>query len=403
MSARAILHVDMDAFFASVEQRDNPDYRDRPVIVGADPKQGKGRGVVAACSYEARRFGVHSALPISQAWKLCPRAVYVRPNGKLYSDVSRAVMEILGRFTDLVEPISIDEAFLDVTGSRRLFGSPLEIARLVKEAIRAEQRLTCSVGIAPNKFLAKIASDLEKPDGLTCVETGFEERFLRPLPIRAIWGVGPKTEIRLRDMGIQTIGDVASRPLDFWLKTWGRHGEHLWRLSRGIDDRPVESARGFKSLSHENTFPEDTWDLKAIRKVLLHLSGEVALRARKNQVAGRTVTLKWRHADFTTLTRQSSLREATDDASRIYEVVSKQMRKLLPLRQSVRLVGVGLTDFRVERAQPGLFDAPAEKRRNLNSSLDKIAEKFGVGVVRKASLLDQDDDRDERFSSFLKR
>ncbi len=403
MSGRAILHVDMDAFFASVEQRENPELQGRPVIVGADPQQGKGRGVVAACSYEARRFGVHSALPISQAWRLCPQATFVRPNGKLYSHVSRAVMEILSRFTDLVEPISIDEAFLDVTGSGRLFGPPKSIAQQVKDSIRAEQRLTCSVGIAPNKFLAKIASDLEKPDGLTCVEPGSERAFLAPLPVRAIWGVGPRTEVKLRELGIETIADVARRSLEFWSQTWGHHGEHLWRLSHGIDDRPVQPASGFKSLSHESTFSQDTEDLDAIRRVLLQLCGEVAVRARKNKVAGRTVTLKWRYADFTTLTRQTSLREATDDASRIYEVVTKLVQKLLPPAQKIRLVGVGLSDFRSEPTQVGLFDPPSAKKRELNASLDRIAEKFGPGVVRKASLLTHGDDEDQRFSSFLKR
>ncbi len=402
MSGRAILHVDMDAFFASVEQRENPAWQGLPVIVGADPKGGRGRGVVAACSYEARRFGVRSALPISQAWRLCPKAVYVRPNGALYSGVSRAVMEILRRFTDLVEPVSIDEAFLDVTGSRRLFGDAVEIARSIRQTVRDEQRLTCSVGVAPNKFLAKIASDLNKPDGLTVVEAGSEAEFLKPLPIRRMWGVGPKTEERLRAMGVATIGDVAARPLKFWVQALGGSGDHLWRLAHGLDERPVQPHSGFKSLSHESTFPEDTGDLKLIRQALLHLSEEVARRARKNHVRARTVTLKWRHADFTTLTRQSSLGEATDDAARIFATVCKLAGQFYPLAQKVRLVGVGLSHLDSSRRQAGLFDSPVSRKMELDASLDRIAEKYGTGAVRKASLLDKPDD-DDRFSSFLKR
>src|SRR5499426_2541193 len=224
---RSILHVDMDAFYASVEQLDQPEYKGRPVIVGADPKGGKGRGVVAACSYEARKFGVRSALPISRAWKLCPDGVYVRPRMRRYAEVSRDVMEVLRRYTDLVEPLSIDEAFLDITGSIALFGSPDQIARSIKQEIRDRTGLTASVGLAPNKFLAKIASDIRKPDGFMVVEEKDVEAFLNDLPISRLWGVGPKTEQRLHELGFRTIGQLAKADREALLGTLGSLGEHL--------------------------------------------------------------------------------------------------------------------------------------------------------------------------------
>src|SRR5437867_921306 len=236
---RSILHVDMDAFYASVEQLDHPEYKGKPVIVGADPKGGRGRGVVAACSYEARRFGVRSALPISRAWKLCPDGVYVRPRMQRYVEVSAQVMEVFRRYTDLVEPLSIDEAFLDITGSARLFGPPEQIAVEVKKEIHRTTGLTASVGLAPNKFLAKIASDLRKPDGLVVVPDKDIEHFLRDLPISRLWGVGPKTEQRLREMGFQTIGQLTAAPRDSLIRSLGSLGEHLFQLARGNDGRPV--------------------------------------------------------------------------------------------------------------------------------------------------------------------
>ncbi len=401
---KTILHVDMDAFFASVEQRERPELAGRPVIVGADPREGRGRGVVAACSYEARRFGVHSALPISQAYRRCPQAVYLRPNGRLYQAVSHQVMTILGRFSDLVEPISIDEAFLDVTGSQRLFGTPVQIAKIIKETIQREERLTCSIGLAPNKFLAKVASDLNKPDGLTLVEPGREAEFLAPLGVRRIWGVGAKTEARLKSLGVRTIGDVARKPLQFWIDRLGRHGVHLWELSHGRDRRQVEPRGAFKSLSHESTFAEDTQDLERIRATLLALSEAVALRLRKNGVRGRNVTLKWRWADFTTLTRQTTLGQATDDAQSVYRACSELLSKLLPLRQRVRLVGVavGRLEGAGQKQQPGLFDENSRRKRRLDQSVDAILEKFGQTSIKKASLLDDPYDEDDRFSSFLK-
>ena len=230
---RHILHVDMDAFYASVEQLDQPDLEGRPVVVGADPKAGTGRGVVAACSYEARSFGIHSALPISHAWRRCPGAVYLRPRIARYQEVSGAIMEILRRYTDMVEPISIDEAFLDVTGSTALLGPAEAIARDVKSAIKTDIGLTASIGMAPNKFLAKIASDLNKPDGFVSVGESEVEGFLADLPVSKLWGVGPKTATRLQKLGIGTIGEIAAIPRQLMVETLGASGDHLWRLSRG--------------------------------------------------------------------------------------------------------------------------------------------------------------------------
>jgi len=251
----------MDAFYASIEQLDNPALKGRPVIVGADPRQGLGRGVVAACSYEARKFGVRSALPISRAWKLCPEGAFVRLRMERYVEVSHEVMEVLRRFTNLVEPLSIDEAFLDVTGSTTLFGAPIQIARAVKKQIREATGLTASAGVAPNKFLAKIASDLKKPDGLVLVEPGDVQAFLADLPISRLWGVGPKTEIRLREMGLHTIGAVRARKQEDLTEMLGSNlGAHLYHLAMGHDDRPVIPNWEPKSISNETTFEEDTRD-----------------------------------------------------------------------------------------------------------------------------------------------
>ncbi len=404
MPQSIILHVDMDAFFASVEQRERPELAGLPVIVGADPQGGRGRGVVAACSYPARKFGVHSAMPISQAYRLCPQGVYLRPNGRLYQDVSQRIMEILRRYSDLVEPISIDEAFVDVTGSLRLFGLPRQIAEAIKETVRIEERLTCSIGIAPNKFLAKVASDRQKPDGITIVEPGREREFLAPLSVRCIWGVGPKTESRLLQLGVKTIGDVSQRPLAYWADRFGHHGEHLWRLSQGQDSRRVQPSSGFKSLSHESTFARDTDDRSQLRATLLALSEAVAARLRKNRVRGRNVTLKWRYADFTTLTRQQTLRQPTDDGQTVYRACLALWKQLEPLPQKVRLVGVAVGRLEAGEAnrQAGLFDESVQRKRKLDESVDEIVKKFGSASIKKASLLDRHSDEDDRFSSFLK-
>lgn len=404
MTQRAILHLDMDAFFASVEQREHPEYRGRPVIVGADPKNGLGRGVVAACSYEARKFGVHSALPIGRAFRLCPHAVFVRPNGAQYAHVSSGIMEILRRYSDRVEPVSIDEAFVDLTGSQRLLGTPLEAAREIKAVVSREQQLTCSIGIASSKFLAKIASDMRKPDGLFEVAAGAEREFLRELPVGRIWGVGPKTEERLRFLGIGTIGEVAAQSRAFWEERLGKHGGRLWELSHGIDERPVQFRSECQSLSQERTFGADTDDLAAITETLLALSEGVARRARKHGIAAKTVSLKLRFSDFSTFDRQKTFSRQTDDARAVYATAVELLRPFLPLPQKVRLLGIGLSHFDLPgELQPGLFDPGLEKRRRLNAGIDAVVEKFGPQSIRTARLLGRTDEDDQGFSSFLKK
>ncbi len=403
MKSRTILHVDMDAFYASVEQRERPELKGKPVIVGADPKAGKGRGVVAACSYQAREYGIHSALPISRAWQLCPTAIYVRPNGPLYGEVSGRIMEILHHFTDLVEPVSIDEAFLDVSGSSRLFGDGKSIARAIKDRVLKEQELTCSIGVATNKFVAKTASEADKPDGLYIVPMGEERNFLASLPIRKMWGVGPRSEERLKGWEVRTIADIARREQSFWVEKLGKYGGHLWHLSQGIDDRPVQPSRALKSLSHEATFETDCSDFEEIRKTLLSLSEKVARRCRKHGLEGSCVRLKWRFEDFSTFTRQRKLGESTEDAQRIFAVALDLSRDFFPLTRAVRLVGVGVSGFEERRStsQPALFGGSERRKRSLDDSVDRIAERFGGHSIRKASLLDRHLEEEEGFTSFL--
>jgi nucleotidyltransferase/DNA polymerase involved in DNA repair len=388
-SMRAIIHVDMDAFYASVEQLDHPEYRAKPVIVGADPKDGTGRGVVAACSYEARKFGVRSALPISRAWKLCPEGVYVRPRMKRYVEVSGQVMEVFRRFTDLVEPLSIDEAFLDVTGSIALLGAPDKIAHAIKDQIRETTRLTASVGLAPNKFLAKIASDIRKPDGFVIVEEKNVESFLRELPISRLWGVGPKTEARLREMGFQTIGNVAAASRDLLLRSLGSLGEHLYQLSHGHDDRPVVSNWEPKSISSETTFDVDTADRELLLATILELSDHVAERLRKEGYRARKVTLKLRYSSFTTHTKQQSLEKQVCTGEEI-AAIARGLFSQFPLRQKIRLIGVAAGDLNrddVDPQQLSLFGQTNRQNEKLSQTIDQIKEKFGSNAVRRASDL----------------
>jgi nucleotidyltransferase/DNA polymerase involved in DNA repair len=387
---RTILHVDMDAFYAAIEVRDLPELRGKPVVVGSDPKGGKGRGIVATASYEARKFGIHSAQPISTAYRLCPHAVYLRPDMGKYARVSGEIMEIFLAFTDLVEPISIDEAFLDCSGSRRLFGSGREIACSIRERIRSQVRLTASVGVASNKFVAKVASDFGKPDGLVVVEPGQERAFLEPLPIRRLWGVGPKTENLLRDAGIARIGDLArlsAEDLQPWL---GNSGEQLGRLAQGIDDRPVSPEEGYKSIGHETTFERDTADAELVGATLLELVEKVARRLRAHGVACRTVTVKLRDADFSTHTRRTTLDEPADTAERIAPVAARLMRSLTGGRgKLVRLVGVYASNLFAPLAggQLELFAAPPRKDRELAAAVDSIVHRYGEGAITRARLV----------------
>jgi nucleotidyltransferase/DNA polymerase involved in DNA repair len=379
----------MDAFYASVEQLDHPEYRSRPVIVGADPRQGKGRGVVAACSYEARKFGVRSALPISRAWKLCPDGVYVRPRMKRYVEVSGQVMHVFRQFTDQVEPLSIDEAFLDITGSIALMGPPEQIARSIKQQIRDTTGLTASVGLAPNKFVAKIASDIRKPDGFVVVAEKDIEAFLRDLPISRLWGVGPKTEARLHEIGFKTIGDVARASRESLARSLGSLGEHLYQLSHGQDERPVISNWEPKSISSETTFDEDTDDRELLLATILELSDHVAERLRKDSYRAKKVTLKLRYSSFSTHTKQQSLEkpvETGEDIARIARGLFAQF----PLKQKIRLIGVAAGDLKRDGDGPqqlGLFSESTLQNEKLSHTVDEIKQRFGADALRRGSQL----------------
>jgi DNA polymerase IV len=386
---RSILHVDMDAFYASVEQLDYPEYQSKPVIVGADPKGGTGRGVVAACSYEARKFGVRSALPISRAWKLCPDGVYVRPRMKRYVEVSGQVMEVFRNFTDLVEPLSIDEAFLDITGSTALLGSPEQIARAIKTQIREKIGLTASVGLAPNKFVAKIASDIRKPDGFVVVEENQIAAFLHDLPISRLWGVGPKTEARLHELGFRTIRDVAKADRESLVRRLGSLGEHLYQLSHGNDDRPVVPNWEPKSISSETTFEEDTADRELLLATILELSDHVAERLRKDGYRARKVTLKLRYSSFTTHTKQHSLDKLIQTGEDI-AAIARGIFGQFPLKQKIRLIGVAAGDLHRDGKDPQqlpLFAEAGPRKEKLSHTVDEIKQKFGEAALRRGSQL----------------
>ncbi len=383
---RTILHVDMDAFFAAVEQRDRPELRGKPVIVGADPRGGRGRGVVATASYEARRFGVGSAMPISEAWRRCPHGIYIHPDMEKYARESDRVMEILHRFTDLVEPVSIDEAFLDVTGSARAIGTGEEIARKLKAAIREETRLTASVGVAASKLVAKVASDMRKPDGLVVVPPGEEAAFLAPLPVRRLWGVGPKMEEALAKLGIVTIGDLAAVPPGRLERRLGTHGHDLQALARGGDERDVVAqGEGAKSLGQEHTYGEDTADPQRLRATLLQLADAVAARLRAHGLRARTVTLKYRDEDFHTTTHARTLAEPTDSGNAIFRLASGLFTETHRGRK-VRLLGIYTSHFGEATLQLHLFDqakapTPADRVR------DEVQKRFGDEAITRASLL----------------
>ncbi len=383
MSTRTILHVDLDAFFAAVEQRDRPELRGRPVIVGGGgPNQ---RGVVSAASYEARRFGVHSAMPLRTAGRLCPQGVFLPVDGRRYQQASREVMAILRRFTPQVQPISIDEAFLDVTASRALFGDGETIAHRIRDAIRDEVGLTASVGVAATKLVAKVASDLRKPDGLVVVPPGEEAAFLAPLPISRLWGVGEKTAASLLDYGVRTIGDLAAIDPAVLERRFGRHGAALVDRALGIDADPVATGEPAKSIGHEHTFDVDTSDREVIERTILGMADGVAWRLRASGIRAATITLKLRDSGFNTITRQVSLENPADLTEPIYEAALALVRKELH-GQRIRLVGVTASNFR-DREQLALFAAADPKRHQAAEALDTIRRKYGDRAVTRARLV----------------
>ena len=384
MTLRTILHVDLDAFFAAVEQRDRPELRGRPVIVGgSDPTS---RGVVSAASYEARKFGVHSALPLRTALRLCPQGVFLPVDGRKYQSVSRDVMEILRRFTPQVQPVSIDEAFLDVTASRALFGDGEAIGRTIRRSILDEVGLTASVGVATTKLVAKVASDLRKPDALVVVPPGEEASFLAPLPISRLWGVGEKTAAALREYGVVTIGDLAALPPEALERRLGKHGGSLVARAHGIDADPVAGGEAAKSIGHEHTFDVDTADREVIERTLLGMADGVAGRLRSSGLRAVTVTLKLRDSSFATITRQTSLEIPADLTEPIYEAALLLLRRELH-GQRIRLVGVTASNFR-DREQLGMFEGGEDPRRHQAAeALDVIRRKYGSRAMTRARLV----------------
>jgi len=386
----AILHVDMDAFYASVEVRERPELAGKPVIVGG---AAEARGVVSAASYEARRFGVHSAMPMSQALRLCPEAVRLPVRMSLYSEVSEQIHAIFARYTPQIEPLSLDEAFLDVNASEKLFGSAGDIAQRIKQEIRRELSLVASVGIAPNKFLAKIASDLDKPDGLVEVMPGEIQAFLDPLPVSRLWGVGKVTGGEFERLGIRTIGQVRQQSPEFLQMKFGKFGEQLWELANGRDPRPVVTDHRAKSISNENTFEVDIRDEQVLRAWLMDLSEQVAYRLRQQNLYGRTVQIKLRFADFKTITRSHSLSEPTQLTQDIWRTAVNLLNDYLQdHKPAVRLLGVGisgLTEQPVTIPEQGDLFVPQAQNPSRMKEIDKIVDainnRFGKLQLRRGS------------------
>jgi DNA polymerase-4 len=388
---RAILHLDLDAFYASVEQLDDPRLRGRPVIV-AGPSH---RGVVCAASYEARRFGVRSAMPTSRARRLCPDGAFIAPRFPRYQELSSRVFGIYSRFTPLVEPLSLDEAFLDVTASERLHGGGRAVALAVKRAVKEEVGLTVSAGVADVKLAAKIASDLGKPDGLVEVPAGTTREFLAPMPVSRLWGVGKVTEAALAEIGIHRIGQLADAPEALLAGALGLHGARDLRLlARGEDPREVVPHEEAKSVGAEETFERDLAGREALLPHLREEAERVAHRLREAGKRGRTVTLKLKYADFELVTRRVTLAVATDDGKAIYDAAAAQLERV-DLDRPVRLTGVSVSGFDAAVEQLGLFDVSRRerpRRARLNAALDRIADRHGAGAVRPASAGGEDEE-----------
>lgn len=381
---RWILHLDMDAFYASVEQLDNPEYRGKALVIG-----GAERGVVSTASYEARKFGVHSAMPVFQAKKLCPHGIFIRGRMSRYQEKSHEVMAILERFSPLVEKASIDEAFLDLSGLERILGDIGDIGLRIQNTIVKETGLTCSIGIAPVKFLAKIASDLQKPAGLTILSHAKVPNFLASLPIGKIPGVGKRTLQTLETLGVRTAGDAARYPAEFWQKRMGKAGEALYDRVRGIDPRPVEPYTDPKSESAENTFAKDILDTAALSVWLMHQAERVGTSLRAQNLKGRTITLKIKYSDFTQKTRSRTVKQATNSTRAIYETAMELLHEQ-PLERPLRLIGVGVSHFGEAPQQLSLIPEKEEQARErdeaLDAALDALRGRFGKNAVLRGKL-----------------
>ena len=392
--SRTILHIDLDAFYCAVEETYNPALRGKPFAVGGKPEE---RGVVASCSYAARRMGVRSAMPMGKALRLCSSMIIVPMRHHLYSEVSRHVMERLHDLTSLVEQISIDEAFLDISGALE---PPETVAQKLQSRIRDELQLPCSIGIASNKLVAKIATEVGKslalreikekgevkpPNALTVVPSGEEATFLAPLPADMLWGVGPKTSARLTELGIYTIGDLAKWPESELIRMFGENGRDLSIHSKGIDERPIATEHETKSISQEITYSKDVRDDAMLQKTLREMSVEVGKQLRRNNLAGKTIKLKLRWPDFTTVTRQTTLTNPTDQEDEIERVALELLRAIRKPFQAVRLIGVGVTGLGQPIRQLGLWDTDSEKERRLQDVVDELQEKYGKNVIRRGN------------------
>ncbi|MBM6824031.1 DNA polymerase IV [Veillonella magna] len=398
---RWIMHVDMDAFYASVEQRDHPEYKGRPVIVGGLSL----RGVVATASYEARRYGVHSAMSMAKARELCPEGIFLRPRFYHYRAISEQIHRIMERYSPYIEPLSLDEAFLDVTGAGAQFASPYAMARQFKDDVLAATGLVVSVGVAPNKFLAKLASDIRKPDGLVIVPHGKEAAMIAPLPVRRLWGVGKRTAQALEKAGFHTIGDIAAlkdeRPL---LSICGSMGRRMYEMAQGIDHRPVEYNREIQSVGNEETYETDLVDEARIDLEWRYFAHYVAERLRRKRLRGHTVAIKVRYANFSTVTRQTRLDHATDSENVLYRV-SRMLYNRLNNTMPVRLLGVTVSGLEKAVVQPSLFEEDRAEEK-LATTLDELTKKYGTEVVMKGALWQRSvacrkdgklDERDDTF------
>ncbi|MDQ2757335.1 MAG: DNA polymerase IV [Actinomycetota bacterium] len=380
-----VLHVDMDAFYASASLIDRPELRGRPVVIG-----GGGRSVVLSATYEARRFGVTSAMPMSRARRLCPQAVVIQPDFTRYAQISEAIMATFHSVTDLVEPLSLDEAFLEVSGARRRLGPPIHIAQQLRDAIADEQGITCSVGVASTKFVAKLASSLAKPDGMIVVPVAEVLGFLHQLPVGALWGVGERTEEVLQRLGLRTVADIAHTPVETLRTALGDGtGTHLHQLAWGRDERAVVRQQREKSIGSDETFGHDVDDPVVIHRELLRLSDRTAARVRSAGLVGRTVTLKVRFADFTTITRSRTLRDPTDVSRDVYATARSLFDALGLQRARVRLVGVRMEGLVEAAGAPiqATLDEPDFGWRDADRAVDRASARFGAGAVRPAALV----------------
>ena len=383
-----IIHVDMDAFYASVEIRDNPELIGKPVVVGGSPS---GRGVISAASYEARKFGIYSAMPSREALRKCSSLVFIKSRMSHYATVSRQIRQIFFEFTSLVEPLSLDEAFLDVSGCQKLFGTAPDIARQIKSKILADTGLIASAGVAPNKFLAKIASDLDKPDGLTIVDQNEIQTFLDPLSISRVWGIGPKTQKKFTRLGVQTIAQLTQLDLKVLQSQIGDSAQHFYNLARGIDSRPVVPDRIAKSVSHEHTFPVDIYDDEVLSAWLHELADLVGRRLRRHDIFSQTVQLKLRYDDFETITRRKTI-PATHSTHTLFETASQLLSGIDRNSRGVRLIGLGTASLRRSApVQLSLFD---QKDKNKQSRVDQISDsirdKFGQASLNRGSNLEHE-------------